>query len=70
LKTVTRNENQEAIKVMTKQGVKVIVPSKDQVDEFKKLSAKAMGKITGQTFSKKVLEEVTSSLEQYRKGGN
>jgi len=70
LKTVTRNENQEAIKVMTKQGVKVIVPSKDQVDEFKRLSAKAMGKITGQTFSKKVLEEVTSSLEQYRKGGN
>ena len=70
LKTVTRNENQEAIKVMTKQGVKVIVPSKDQVDELKRLSAKAMGKITGQTFSKKVLEEVTSSLEQYRKGGN
>jgi TRAP-type C4-dicarboxylate transport system substrate-binding protein len=70
LKTVTRNENQEAIKVMTKQGVKVIVPSKDQLDEFKRLSAKAMGKITGETFSKKVLEEVTSSLEQYRKGGN
>jgi TRAP-type C4-dicarboxylate transport system substrate-binding protein len=70
LKGVTRNENQEAIKVMTKQGVKVIVPSKDQLDEFKRLSAKAMGKITGQTFSKKVLEEVTSSLEQYRKGGN
>ena len=70
LKTVTRNENQEAIKVMTKQGVKAIVPSKDQLDEFKRLSAKAMEKITGQTFSKKVLEEVTSSLEQYRKGGN
>lgn len=69
LKTVTRNENQDAIKVMTKQGVKVIVPSKDQVDEFKRLSSKAMGKITGQTFSKKVLEEVTSSLEEYRKGG-
>ncbi|MGQ9645320.1 MAG: TRAP transporter substrate-binding protein [Thermodesulfobacteriota bacterium] len=68
LKTVTRHENQEAIKVMTKQGVKVIVPSKDQVDEFKRLSSMAMGKVTGQTFSKKVLEEVTSFLEEYRKG--
>jgi TRAP-type C4-dicarboxylate transport system substrate-binding protein len=69
LKAVTRNENREAIKVMTKQGVKIITPSKEQIEEFKKLSNKAMGHITGQTFSKKVFDEVTSSLENYRKGG-
>jgi TRAP-type C4-dicarboxylate transport system substrate-binding protein len=69
LKAVTRNENQDAIKVMTKQGVKIITPSKEQIDEFKKLSNKAMGHITGQSFSKKVFDEVTSSLENYRKGG-
>lgn len=69
LKAVTRNENREAIKVMTKQGVKIITPSKEQIDEFKKLSNKAMGHITGQSFSKKVFDEVTSSLENYRKGG-
>jgi TRAP-type C4-dicarboxylate transport system substrate-binding protein len=69
LRTVTRNENREAIKVMMKHGVKVITPSKDQVDEFKKLSNKAMGHISGQTFSKKVLEEVTSLLENERRGG-
>jgi TRAP-type C4-dicarboxylate transport system substrate-binding protein len=68
LKTVARNENREAIKVMAKQGVKIITPSKDQIDEFKKLSNKAMGHLTGQTFSKKVFEEVTSSLENYRRG--
>jgi len=67
LKTVTRNENREAIKVMTKQGVKIITPSKDQIDEFKKLSNKAMSHIGGQSFSKKVLDEVTSLLESYRK---
>jgi TRAP-type C4-dicarboxylate transport system substrate-binding protein len=69
LKAVTRNENREAINVMTKQGVKIITPSKEQIDEFKKLSNKAMGHITGQSFSKKVFDEVTSSLENYRKGG-
>jgi TRAP-type C4-dicarboxylate transport system substrate-binding protein len=69
LKALTRNENQEAIKVMTKQGVKIITPSKDQVDEFKKLSNKAMGHISGQSFSKKVFDEVTSTLENYRRGG-
>lgn len=69
LKAVTRNENREAIKVMTKQGVKIITPSKEQIDEFKKLSTKAMDRVTGQTFSKKVFDEVTSSLENYRRGG-
>ena len=69
LKIVTRNENREAIKVMMKQGVKIIVPSKDQIDEFKRLSNKAMGHIGGQSFSKKVLDEVTSLLENYRWGG-
>lgn len=68
LKTVTRNENREAIKVMAKHGVKIITPSNDQVEEFKKLSNKAMGHIGGQSFSKKVFDEVTSFLENYRRG--
>lgn len=69
LRIITRNENQEAIKVMVKNGVKIITPSKDQIEEYKKLSNRAMGHISGQTFSKKVLDEVTSFLESYRKGG-
>ena len=68
LKIVTRNENQEAIKVIMKQGVKIITPSKDQVEEFKKLSNKAMGNIGGQAFSKKVLNEVSVYLDSYRRG--
>ena len=69
LKIITRNENRDAIKVMVKNGVKIITPSKDQIDEYKRLSNKAMGHISGQTFSKKVLDEVTSLLESYRRGG-
>jgi TRAP-type C4-dicarboxylate transport system substrate-binding protein len=69
LKSVTRNENREAINVMMKHGAKIITPSKDQVEEFKRLSNKAMGHIGGQTFSKKVLDEVISLLESDRRGG-
>jgi TRAP-type C4-dicarboxylate transport system substrate-binding protein len=69
LKTITRNENRDAVKVMVKNGVKIITPTKDQVDEYKRLSNKAMSHISGQTFSKKVLDEVTSLLESYRRGG-
>jgi TRAP-type C4-dicarboxylate transport system substrate-binding protein len=69
LKTITRNENRDAVKVMVRNGVKIITPSRDQIDEYKSLSNKAMGHISGHTFSKKVFDEVTSFLESYRKGG-
>jgi len=69
LKDITRNENREAIKVMTQHGVKIITPSKEQIDEYKRLSHRAIGHISGQTFSKKVLDETTSFLESYRRGG-
>jgi TRAP-type C4-dicarboxylate transport system substrate-binding protein len=68
LKIVTRNENQEAIKVMMKQRVKIITPSKDEIDEFKRLSNKAMSHLGKQSFSKNIMEEVTSILEGYRRG--
>ena len=67
LKIVTRKENQEAIKVMTKQGVKIVTPSADQIDEFKKLSNKAMRHISNQSYSQNVFDEVTSILEDYRR---
>jgi TRAP-type C4-dicarboxylate transport system substrate-binding protein len=69
LKVITRNENRDAIKVMVRNGVKIITSSKSQIDEYKRLSNNAIGHISGQTFSKKVLDEVTSFLESYRRGG-
>jgi TRAP-type C4-dicarboxylate transport system substrate-binding protein len=69
LKIITRNENRDAMKVMVKNGVKIITSSKSQIDEYKRLSNNAVGHIRGPTFSKKVFDEVTSFLESYRKGG-
>jgi TRAP-type C4-dicarboxylate transport system substrate-binding protein len=68
LKTITRQENQEAIRVMEKQGVQLVKPPQDQVAEFKRLSDNAIAKLVGHAFSKKVLEDVTAHLEAYRQG--
>lgn len=69
LKTAIRNENQDALQVMAKQGIKMITPSREQIEEFKKLSNRAMAHPGNQSFTKKTLEEATSLLESYRKGG-
>ena len=68
LKTLTRRENHEAIKVMQNNGVKIVNPSKDQIAEFKGLSEKAIARFTNQTFSPKALADATAILEAYRKG--
>ncbi|MGD8260766.1 MAG: TRAP transporter substrate-binding protein DctP [Desulfobacterales bacterium] len=67
LKLTLRKENQEAIKVMTKHGVKLIKPTQVQIEEFKKVSQNAMNNQTGKSFSKKVRDEVMTHLEEYRK---
>jgi TRAP-type C4-dicarboxylate transport system substrate-binding protein len=68
LKRVIRKQNQEALQVMAKHGVKILSPSEDQLKEFKKLSAKAMQKQQqrGKSFSKKVRDEVDAHLEAFR----
>ena len=67
LKLTLRKENQEAIKVMTKHGVKLIKPTQVQIEEFKKVSQNAMKNQTGKSFSKKIRDEVINHLEEYRK---
>ncbi len=67
LKQKIRQENQEAMQVMIDQGIKIIVPSPDQVAEFKDVSTRAVQRLEGDTFSKKIRDEVTAHIETYRK---
>ncbi len=67
LKQTIRSENQEAMQVMVKQGIKIIVPTENQVTEFKDVSAKAIQRLEGETFSQKVLDEVNAHIKTYRK---
>ena len=67
LKKTIRKENQEAVQVMVKHGVKIITPSPAQVMEFKTVSEKAMQRLVDKSFSKKVNDEIRAKLEAYRK---
>ena len=67
LKTTIRKENQEAIEVMVKHGVKIIDPTPEQVADFINVSEKAMRKLEGKSFSKAIRDEVAAKLEAYRK---
>ena len=67
MKTIIRKENQEAIQIMVKQGIKIIHPTPEQVADFISVSEKAMQKIEGKSFSKKVRDEVNALIESYRK---
>ena len=67
LKKTIRKENQEAIQVMIKHGVEIIKPTPEQVAGFIQVSEKAMQKLEGKSFSKKVRDEVTAKIAAYRK---
>ena len=67
LKQKIRQENQEAMQVMVDQGIKIIVPSPDQAAEFIDVSTKAIQRLEGKTFSKKIRDEVNANIETYRK---
>lgn len=66
LKLVIRKENQEALKVMAKHGLKILKPTDDQINEFKALSSKAMRRLKENSFSQKVHQEVLGHLNTFR----
>ena len=67
LKITIRKENEEAIQVMVKHGVEIIKPTPEQVAGFIQVSDRAMQKLEGKSFTKKVRDEVTAKIEAYRK---
>lgn len=66
LKLVIRKENEDAMQVMAKHGVKILEPTEDTINEFKALSSRAMDKLDGKTFSKKVRQDVEGYLKTFR----
>jgi len=68
LKEIIRAENQEALTVMQKQGIKLIAPGKAQIADYKAISEKAMQKESGHKFSPKTKEEVSAWLKAYAEG--
>jgi len=65
----TRRDNDEAIRVMAKQGIKLVTPTDEETEEFKRISNEAIDELGNKVFSKDVLAEVRSHINQHRKAG-
>jgi TRAP-type C4-dicarboxylate transport system substrate-binding protein len=68
LKEVIRAENQEALTVMQKQGLKLVTPGKAQIADYKAISEKAMQRENSHKYSPKTKEEVSAWLKAYAEG--
>jgi TRAP-type C4-dicarboxylate transport system substrate-binding protein len=68
LKEIIRAENQEALTVMQKQGIKLLTPGKSQIADYKAISEKAMQKESGHKYSPKTKEEVSAWLKAFAEG--
>ena len=67
MKTEIRNQNQEAIQVMQKHGIKLLKPAAADVREFKALSRRAMQGLSSDILTQDIINEVSGYLDQYRK---
>ena len=63
----TRKDNEEAIRVMAKQGIKIVTPTDEETKEFKQISHEAIDELGDKVFSKDVLTQVRSYINLYRK---
>ncbi len=63
----TRRDNDEAVRVMQKQGIKLVSPTDEETEEFKRISLEAIDELGDKVFSKDVLVQVRSHIKQYRK---
>jgi TRAP-type C4-dicarboxylate transport system substrate-binding protein len=68
LKAMVRRDNQEALAVMAGQGIQTLVPGKEEVLEFKRVSNSAMDKMqaAGDTFSAETRERFVRLLKSFR----
>ncbi len=65
----TRRDNDKAIKVMVKEGIRLVTPNQKETEEFKRISLQAVNEMAGRAFSKDVFAEVRSHINQYIKAG-
>jgi len=67
MKGLVRQENQKALGVMAKQGIKIVTPAAKDTKELRASVFKAMDTLGEEQFSKKTLEEMKGLLKTMRK---
>lgn len=67
MKGLVRQENQKALGVMAKQGIKTVTPAARDTKELRAMVLKAVDPLGDQQFSKKTFEEIKAFLKTIRK---
>ncbi|MBI5582851.1 MAG: TRAP transporter substrate-binding protein DctP [Deltaproteobacteria bacterium] len=67
MKTAIRQENQKALGVMTRQGIKTVTPTAKDVSELQASVLKAVDPLGDSIFSRKTFEEIKGILKSLRK---
>ena len=67
MKALVRQENQKALGVMAKQGIKTVTPAAKDTKELRASVFKAMDSLGEEQFSKKTFEEIKVFLKNLRK---
>jgi TRAP-type transport system periplasmic protein len=67
MKALVRQENQKALGVMAKQGIKTVTPAAKDTKELRASVFKAMDTLGEEQFSKKTFEEIKAFLKTMRK---
>jgi TRAP-type C4-dicarboxylate transport system substrate-binding protein len=62
----TRKDNQEAVKIMEETGVRIVRPSKDQIQGFKKNAKASYESSIPALYSREVLNDIQQTLEKCR----
>ncbi|MFZ0391846.1 MAG: TRAP transporter substrate-binding protein DctP [Calditrichia bacterium] len=65
---LSRKDNQEAIELMKKNGIKVVEVPAANLAAFKKAGEEARNELAGKLYSKELLNRVESELQEFRAG--
>jgi TRAP-type C4-dicarboxylate transport system substrate-binding protein len=68
LREAIRAENQEALSVMQKQGIKLLTPGEAQIADYKAISEKAMQRESSHKYSPQTRQAVSSWQKAYAEG--
>ena len=63
----TRKENQEAMEVFRKEGIRIVDPTKEGLEQFRRLSAGVAEKLMGKDITPEFHALVMRHIEEYRK---
>jgi TRAP-type C4-dicarboxylate transport system substrate-binding protein len=66
LKEVVRKENQDALELMRKQGIQIMTMSPEQIDEYKRITERAMAREGSHKYSARMGAQVAELVKTIR----